>query len=1111
MSFIIPLIIGLLSIIVPGFFLAFALLKKPGLPIFEIAVIGFIFGLIFPPTMIWLESYLIPFSPIFAFSNGLYNANVIILTIIGLALCWQQNVFGSSQFDFLSSKLGLKQEIEKDYKKRVASLRKTVSALNRDIRIIKEHEKEEEDLIRKHAEELELMGNAGVEEKAKVVELHREQERKLFEQHESEEKRLLESATTQTVQQGPKTNSIVWLALLGLMLVAFSTRMLSISTAPNYFEFDPYFDMLSTQAILTYGQQLLYNHAAWPTLVNGTISRIQPIVPYLEAYWYNLATTTPNASTINTTLLSLISSWYPPITAALLVFAVFMFIYHEYGEYPAIIGAALATVMPVLITTFIAGEQLLEPWGIFALFFFYASYILAVNNPKEDRFAILAGIAFASNFLGAHYYTVTAAVLAMYIILQGIIHVIKREETKLFYRMNVIVLAIATVSYLAYNAYGSALNASTPTLLGIPVIISFPISALIFIFVTEYLANKLANILEHRKLLIYTLCALSMIGWIAIIIDFIFSKSTKSKTFDSEKGVIAGAVVGIIYGVILGIFITPIFGIIAAIIQGILVFVAVGFAVDNLNVHIKSYYRYAIISVFITILVISLPISPLGHSLNKYIALSEHFTTPSSPLFMTVQEYAPTGYFTYNFGAGGFGLIGWSIGGLSIIVWAVLIVFTLLTLLAIMNRNSKASIMTIAAVWPLAIAGMIEVKYLPHFGVAYIIALCAILGELMLYYYKDWSSTIRVVLFASFVMLVLIEAVPAMLQLVSAASNSNCSSIVNQSNALGDVIYCNTVPQYWLSALSWMKTNVGPYGARVLSWWDYGDWINWFGNSNAVLRGDNAVALADYAAAAHYVFTPTDLFNGTAYNSKQLGTYMSGIQAKYILFDDQLVPKWGALDSLACTYVNQTGLEYAISQGKLYGQPFTLGTSGCEIRHDPVYLLIPLPQTSSVSDYCSFAGNSTTVALKGISLVGQNPINQSYCVPQSFLESGNPTYLLSTNGTKTNAIISTAYYGGSATISGQQFLSFMVIYAPNGPNGTITDAPSDFYNSTYYRGFFLGKLPGLTMVYPSNFTGINFINSTHRVVIYELNNFTGSLPPTTPKPSWIKNNYTIPG
>jgi len=1028
MSFIISLIIGLLSVMVPGFFLALALLKKTKLPMFEIAVIGFIFGLIFPPTMIWLESYLIPLSPLFAFSNNLYNINVIILTIVGVALSYQQGAFSSGDFDFIfNSKLSIKQEVEKDYKKRISALRGTISSLNADMKIIKEHEKEEENLIRKHDEEMELLGTAGAEEKAKIAELHKEQERKLFEQHEAEEKRLLSSSTSSidTGKEQKSASSVIWIALLAIMIIAFATRMLSISNAPVYFEFDPYFDMLSTQAVLTYGQQLLYNHAAWPTLVNGTIARIQPIVPYLEAYWYNLATTTPNAATINTTLMSLVSSWYPPITAALLVFVVFMFIYHEYGEYPAIIGAGLAAAMPVLITTFIAGEQLLEPWGIFALFFFYASYILAVNNPSEKRYAILAGIAFASNFLGAHYYTVTAAVLAIYIILQGIIHVFKGEDTKAFYIMNIIVLAIATVFYIAYNAYGSALNASTPTILGIPVIVSFPITALLLVAVFEYLPRigKERQFIKKVDRNVY-------LGWLAILV-----------------------VVGII-----AIFFTP-----------------------------------------------------LGRPVQKYIALSEHFTTPSSPLFMTVQEYAPTGYFTYNFGPGGFGVIGSSIGGISIIVWAVLIVFTALTVLAIKNRNSKTSILALAAVWPLAIAGMIEVKYLPHFGVAYIIAICAILGELTLYYSKDWSSNLKKGLAIVFAAILLAEALPVMLQLVTAASSQNCNTIVNQSNSLGDVLYCNTVPQYWLTALTWMKTNIGPDGYRVLSWWDYGDWINWFGNTNTVLRGDNSVAYADYAAAAHYVFNPTDIFNGTIFNSKNLVNYLESNQTKYMLFDDQLVPKWGALDFLACTYVNQTGLQFATSQGKVYGQPYVLGTSGCELRHDPAYLLIPIPSSSSISDYCSFQSNSTAVALKGVVLVGQNPTNQTYCIPESFLQTGNPSYLLDDNGTKTNAIITTAYYGGSAEISGQEFLSFMLIYAPNGPNESITDAPTEFYNSTYYRGFFLGRVPGLSLAYPTNFTGINFVNSTHRVMIFEVNNFTGPLPKTTPKPSWIKNNYTIPG
>ena len=1017
MPLIVPILIGLISIILPGFFLALALLKKTNLPLFEIVAIGFIFGMIFPPTMIWLESYLIPLSPIFAFSTGLYNANIVILTIVGILLSVQQGAFSSLLPRAFPKNMSLiKKGMEKDYKKRIASLRDRMSELGTDIKVIKDHQKEEQALMERHRDELALLENAGPEEKRKIMEAHADQERQLFERHEAEEQQLIASTSGGAPKPGI---NVVWLALLVIMVLTFATRMLSIGIAPRYFEFDPYFDMISAQYILTYGFQLLTEHAAWPTLLNGTIHRIQPIVPYLEAYWYNLAGSNPAASTVNTTLLSNVSSWYPPLTAALLVFVVFMFLYHEYGEFVALIGAGLAAVMPVLLTTFIAGEQLLEPWGIFALIFFYSSYLLAVNNPKELRFAVLAGIAFSSNFLGAHYYTVPAGILSLYIVLQGLIHVFRDENTKDFFRMNLVLIGIAALFYVLYGPYGATLASRTPNILGVPVIVSFPLAALLFVVLFEYVPKlaKKRNMINavNRTLYIEWLVALIILSIMAILF------------------------------------------------------------------------------------------TPLGRPFQSYLALSVKFTTPSSPLFMTVQEYAPTGP-NYNFGAGGFGIIGESIGGISIIVWAVLIAFSVLEILAIYQRNSKSSILAIAGIWPLAIAGMIEVKYLPHFGVAYIIAIGIILGELGLYFSKGGVSNSKAKRYLAIagVAILAIEALPVLFQLVTAASNPSCAAISQAGNQLGAVLYCNVVPNYWISATNWMKANVGPYAPRILAWWDYGDWINWFGNSNAVIRGDNSVPTQDYKTAAYYVMTPNEGFNAT-----KLGAYMDSIQAKYMLFDNQLVPKWGALDFLACTYVNQTSEQYALQQGRLYGQSFVLGTSGCEIRHDPAYIFIPISQ--SINSYCQFSSNSTAIALKGIVILGQSPTNITYCVPQQFFSTGNATYLLSANGTRTNAIITTALYQGSTTVQGQQFVSFMLLYAPNGPNSTITNAPSLFYNSTYYRGYFLGHLSGFSLAYPGNFTGINYVNSTHDVLIYQYNNYTGGIPPHTQKPSWAVNNYSVPG
>jgi asparagine N-glycosylation enzyme membrane subunit Stt3 len=1001
MSLILTALIAFVSIMVPGFFLALALLKKTKLNMFEITVIGFIFGLIFPPTLTWLESYLMNYVHAFSFSAGLYAANVVVLTIVGILLSLQQ---GAISLDFLKSRprTEVAAKMNKDYKERIAELRATVGLLNTDIRLIKEHEREEEDLAKRHEAETLSLRAAGPEERAKIEEMHRAEERKLIEQHEKEERLLLEgkNAEAHAAKKEKGGVSIVYLALLLLMLVAFGTRMLSIGITPKFFEFDPYFDMQSTEFLLIHGYQWLYDTSAWPTAIIGTPHRIEPIVPYIEAYWYQLSS--PPASAISHTLLSDVSGVYPPITAALLVFIVFLFLYHTYGEKPAIIGAILATAMPTLISTFIAGEQLVEPWGIFSMFFFYAAYLLAAQNPKDRRLAILAGIAFASTFLGAHYYTVDAGVLAAYIVLQGVINVLRKEEMKDFYVMNLIVTAMIILFYLPFGPYGSVLANAIPDILGVPVIIAFPLLALALVAVFEYvpLFAKKMSLLKKTDITTY-------LGWLVVI--------------------------------------------------GILGVVLIAF-------------------------------TPVGTPVDRYLALSSHYTTPSTALFMTVQEYEPTG-FNFDFGNGGFGLIGASVLGVNILVWGVLALFVLATAYAVYKRNSKGSILALVAVLPLAVAAMIEVKYLPHFGVGYIIAIGAILGELFIFakdrYGKDTERILF--LFALAVMILL-----------------SVASVVLQSESIGYTMFDNVVPNSWLQATAWMSANVGPYAPRILSWWDYGDWINWFGNSNAVLRGDNSIAKLDYETAARYVLGSAD-----GYGPQNLANFSDSIQAKYVLFDDQLTQKWQALDFLACVDTNQTSRQFAIQAAQKTSSPYELGTSQCEQNHDPAQIFVPMI-TDNIGSYCQIPGSNAS-ALKGFMVIGGSLSNQTFCIPLN--KSTSWVRLLTPQGKETNVVLSFTqqFYEGTVNVSGEDFASFIPLYLPNGPNDTITNAPTEFYESNYYRGFYLGELPGFKMVYPSNFTGINYVNGTWPVVIYQVDNYTGGLPNVTAKPSWIQNNFTMPG
>jgi asparagine N-glycosylation enzyme membrane subunit Stt3 len=1037
MSLLYAFSVAFLSIIVPGFLLAYALLAKTKLHMFEITMIGFIFGLIFPPVLTWFESYFMDYIHAFTFSAGLYEVNVALLSILGLALIWMQGLLKLPKHE---------SKLREERKETIYELRNRIRTLGVDEKLIREHEEEEEMLRRKHREELERLKDAGIEERTKIEELHKREEEELLARHEKEERLLLEGKP----EKAKESNALLWTFVLVLVLFTFLTRIINIGIAPKFFEFDPYFDMLSTESILVFGYQYLHDFSAWPVLTAGSPHRIQPIAPYLEAFWYQLANIAKaSATSVSTALLSYVSSFYPPITAAMLVFVVFMFLYHEYGKIPAIFGSVLVASMPVIVTTFIAGEQLLEPWGIFTLFFFYVTYALAVNNPKDLRLAVLAGVAFASTFLGAHYYTVDAGVLALYILLQGIVDLIRHGKiSNDFYKMNATVLAVIAIFLALYQPYRATLEEKIPNIFGVPITLGFALYALIIVAIADLIVRYATPKLERRTSLVYAISIASVIG---------------------------------------------IAGVVAAYVKG------------GLRKYEKQFARYSVLVLLSFLVLVFAFATPVHKALTSYLALSKHFTSPSSPLFMTVQEFAPTG-FGYDFAAGGFGIIG-----INAIVWFVLILFIIVSILSIVYRDSRVSLLFLAATLPLAYAAMIEVKYLPHFGAAYTIMLSMIVGEVLMLMKKrgmklDFSNKYFTAFVIFLVLVMLAEAVPTFVNIFSGyAERNNCTAMATPPhvNSIGYDMFCNLVPNYWLNAAAWMRQNVGPYGSRILSWWDYGDWINWFGNSNAVLRGDNAVPTLDYATAARYVLGPQD-----GYGPANLANFSDSVQAKYVLFDNALTQKWGALDFLACVHINQTSMAFAKAAANGTNQPYVLGTSQCEIKHDPAILLLPL-QATSLSAFCApikSLGNETL--LKGIVLVGDTLTNITYCVPSNFTRY---TYLYYPNGTRSNAVLvpTSQFYQGSLTISGIPYISFMLLYLPNA-NGTVS-APSEFYQSNYYRGFYLGRLPGFKLVYPSNFTGINYINGTYPVVIYELENFTGTLPQHTPKPSWVHNNYTMPG
>ncbi|MCL4389095.1 hypothetical protein M1397_00570 [Candidatus Marsarchaeota archaeon] len=1109
-------LVAFLSIFVPGTLIAFALLyKKTELHIFEITVIGFIFGLLGPASMTWLESFLINDFHAFSFSLWLFEINALILTIVGIILCIWQGVFRNLNLSRLTRAQQINEEkaeinsAEASLFERLEQTRAKLSYYENANELISKHKTEEEELRKKHQEEQRLINRMDAADKTKLSELHRLEEEKLAAEHEQEERLLLNrlgKSTASSTRPGiiNLKTAWPWLLLFIIMILAFATRMTGISLSQHFFEFDPYFDMMAAQSILVYGQQFYTAHSAWPVEAAGSVMRIQPVIPYLEAYWYDLANYfgPRNYQTFSTNLMSYVGSVYPPITAALLVFSIFALLYREYGKYVALIAASVTASMPVLFTTFVAGEQLLEPWGIFTLFFFFAMYVLAIRDMKNTRLAILAGVAFASTFLGAHYYTVDAGVFAIYIILQGVISTLRGDINKYFFKMNIIMLIVIALFLAPYTAYKSTLSGAIPETLGIPTTIGWPMFALIFVMLFYYVPK----LLKRYKIIFKSLNWKEYLGWLVILVILTLGVVIASPLYRSLKGYINVSAhyttpsiplfmtvqefepTGLLYN-----FGAAGIGLIAASIDGVPIVAWLVAAIGLILIAISIIFRKS--TTGILYIAIALPIMFAGFSEVKYL--------PHLGVVLII-------------------LLGIILGELLLLADSDF---------SIKKYSKIVSNTLIAPDFSNAAQNHTEFYLsLIAIGLFFLSPILAIIMIVAVIALKKPKR--KGYLWALFVLFIIIEIAAvivnhqlmlgessAILQSISAAhifssNNANaCTIFNNRDNAIGADIFCNQVPQYWIEATQWMQQNIGPFGYRILAWWDYGDWINWFGNSPAVIRGDNSAPTEDYATAASFVLSSAD-----GYTPQRMVNMMSSNQTKYVLYDQGLVEKWQALDFLACVDINATSKAYAIAQGQAQNppQPYVLGTSPCEVQHDPQFILVPLPAliptnttAQSISFYCSIS-NSTTPLISSYLITGGGISNNTVCVSSQPNTKG-VLQIYNKSGGKMNAVIQASAYEGVITLSGVPFVEYLMIYLPNAANGTITDAPSLFYESNYYKGFFLGSIPGFTQVYPLNATGINYVNGTYPIRIFEVDNFTGSLPPKTPKPSWVKNNYTMPG
>ncbi|MCX8163594.1 MAG: hypothetical protein N3D10_03520, partial [Candidatus Micrarchaeota archaeon] len=186
---------------------------------------------------------------------------------------------------------------------------------------------------------------------------------------------------------------------------------------------------------------------------------------------------------------------------------------------------------------------------------------------------------------------------------------------------------------------------------------------------------------------------------------------------------------------------------------------------------------------------------------------------------------------------------------------------------------------------------------------------------------------------------------------------------------------CSMINPYWIDSMYWIATNTEK-DARIISWWDYGHWINFFGQRNTVLRNEQASLEMIGKTAAAFLHKDINFLKQTM---KEYGS-------KYILIDAEIVGsgtdknniilggKYHALNYLGCAWQNKTNVT------------FYPGQSECEQEHTWEQVIIP-----TNTQTCVISKDKNITGLVGYRQYYKNQKIEflpTYCFTQEYTAAG---------------------------------------------------------------------------------------------------------------------------
>ncbi|MEM4296049.1 MAG: hypothetical protein QXP22_00460 [Candidatus Anstonellales archaeon] len=871
-----------------------------------------------------------------------------------------------------------------------------------------------------------------------------------------------------------KQEIVISVIIIAILYIGFIIRLTSLT--PIFYELDPYYYLYVTVQILNYGNLPLNDQTAWWPVVNVS-HRTIPGLGFYQALVYVI---NEGKTTVDVYKLPFYASFYPPLISVFMGFFIYLAFKTRFSTFSSLLASLIFITTPGIVAKTQAGLFEAQPNGF--LFHIVALSLIYLSIVDRQYLPLL----FLS-FIGYMPLANTQVqVSVFYIIILTLFLYFEKNEREFF---------LIYIGYAISNLLFAIFNIASLSLKYMVIYVALPIILLLSLLFKD----RIKGIIQDKKINAQFKFIIAFIALLAIYPAFILLNDlfvgiatysvplVRTIAEQNPAGESLGPLLGIV-GVEFKEGVMQLFAPLAELVE--LIF-------SSLYKIAETVFGYNIIYIdkipnliFIILLFLTaLFIKNIYDFLKKKQSLDY-------PLFLIYAFFLPIAFLGILKAKFAIQLaLASGLAGAFAFSYAFVFVESLIKKFFInVNYQYFASLLLLLLmsfiVLQLNIGGIAYIPFAaaekPGFNNLYKNAMpnicddniCSFenfnltIGQLCLkdtglsYLCKLYKPETSVLSFCSSDKQYLCNLANGNAKIWDMFSQSNCvmyfvlSYNINEKNIKYVYNACpSSLPKEWLEAMEFINTL--PKDAKITSWWDYGHWINYFGQRNAVIRNDH-ISLDMIGDIAHaYIMANMTDFNKI---TKYYGSDYALFDREILFAGDAFGGKFYALNYLACARNNLTDA----SKEQL--------TSECEFENawETIYVTNETCIVSKITNKTGYVAYSTQLGIAGKQDISR--LKRAYCLSTAKIVDGKEiiaTYYLDKKNEndelQLNKALLLPYSDGIFYLAYTKDKIWIV-------NGSVVDGYDDrkgrFYESPLYMAFMLNELPGWEKIFDNGYVKI---------------------------------------